>query len=487
MARNVVSTSATKHPKSDSRVEPVRISTLRPHPRNIRTHSQKQIRQIAASIRSFGFLNPIIVDDQSNIIAGHGRFDAAMSLGMRVVPIIKVSHLRPTEIRAYMLADNKVAENAGWDREQLATEFEELQIALPEVGLELDITGFEAAEVDQLLADLAPSRSDPTDELPPTPERAVTQTGDLWQLGKHRLLCADSRDPEALRQLMDGECAAAVFCDPPYNVPARSIGGRGRVRHRDFAYASGEMSQSEFRDFLATTLGNAVHVSRDGAAHFVCMDWRHIADLIEVGCGVYGEMLNLVVWTKSNAGQGSFYRSQHELIGVFRVGDARHRNNVELGRFGRNRSNVWAYAGANTFGRDRLKHLAMHPTVKPVALVSDALLDCTTRGDCVLDIFGGSGTLILAAEKVGRRAQVIEIDPRYIDIAITRWQSATKLQARLSGDGRSFEEVTRAREAIDSGSRQAEAVHRRPPQAKKTRLNAPRNNRGNASRGGQRG
>ena len=264
-------------------------------------------------------------------------------------------------------------------------------------------------------------------------------------LGKQRLLCGDAREPKDFDQAMGGARAAAVFCDPPYNLRVRAIGGRGRVQHSEFAFASGEMSQTQYRNFLSQTLGNGVRVSVEGAVHFVCMDWRHIGELIEVGRELYGDMLNIVAWVKSNAGQGSFYRSQHELIGVFRVGEEPHRNNVELGRFGRNRSNVWTYAGVNTFGKGRKEALAAHPTVKPVALVADALLDCTARGDVVLDQFVGSGTTILAAEKVARVAVGIEFEPRYIDVAILRWQRMTKLEAILAGDGRSFEDIAFAR------------------------------------------
>ncbi len=282
--------------------------------------------------------------------------------------------------------------------------------------------------------------------MPPLPQKATTRLGDLWSLGKHRLLCADARKRDDFDRLMKGVSAAAVFCDPPYNVRVRAIGGRGKTRHPEFAFASGEMRPAQYRRFLCETLGNGVQVSTQGAVHYVCIDWRHIADLIEVGEELFGGMLNLVVWNKTNAGQGSFYRSQHELIGVFRVGAGPHRNNVELGRFGRNRSNVWTYAGVNTFARGRMEALATHPTTKPVALVADALLDSTTKGEAVLDQFAGSGTTILAAEKVGRIAYALEIEPRFVDAAIGRWQRMTKLEATLAGDGRTFEEIAAARE-----------------------------------------
>ena len=316
---------------------------------------------------------------------------------------------------------------------------------MPADGFDVSLTGFEAPEIDLLLADMAPSRPEPEDILPALPRNPTTRRGDLWRLGKHRLLCGDAQQTDNFARLMEGASASAVFCDPPYNLRVSEIGGRGRVRHPEFTFASGDMAPAQFRKFLVETLANGVRVSAEGAVHYVCMDWRHIGDLIAVGRKLYEAMLNLVVWNKSNAGQGSFYRSQHELICVFRVDERPHRNNVELGRFGRNRSNVWQYAGVNTFGRGRMEALAAHPTVKPIALVADALLDCTARGDVVLDQFSGSGTIFLAAEKVGRVAYGLEIEPRYVDVAITRWQQLTKLEATLQGDGRTFEEIKEAR------------------------------------------
>jgi DNA modification methylase len=390
-------------------------------------------------------LNPVIVDDRDMILAGHGRFEGARLEGMTHVPIIRFGHLTEAQKRAYVIADNRIAEQAGWNREILAIELGELIDLLPVEGLDVSITGFETAEIDPLLEDMASSRPLPEDALPAVPEAPIARRGDLWLLGKHRLLCGDAREPKDLDRAMGGALAKAVFTDPPYNLRVRAIGGRGRIQHPEFAFASGEMSKAQFRSFLSQTLGQGARVSAKGAVHFVCMDWRHIAELVEVGRELYGDLLNIVVWVKSNAGQGSFYRSQHELVGVFRVGEEPHQNNVELGRFGRNRSNVWTYAGVNTFGRGRKEALAAHPTVKPVALVADALLDCTARGDVVLDQFVGSGTTILAAEKVARIAVGIEYEPRYVDVAILRWQRVTKLEAILAGDGRSFEDIGAAR------------------------------------------
>lgn len=427
------------------------IATLRPNPRNARKHSKKQIRLIKASIDKFGQIKPVIVDDNDMILAGHGFVEAARLAGLTRVSALRFSHLTETQKRAYLIADNRIAEQAGWDRELLAIEFEELLELMPAEGFDVSLTGFEPAEIDLLLADMAQTEQEPEDSVPPLPRNPVTQRGDLWLLGKHRLLCGDARLSENFQRLMNGVSASAVFCDPPYNQRVSAIGGRGRIQHPEFAFASGEMSPTVFRKFLSETLGNGVSFSAGGAVHFVCMDWRHIEILIEVGRKLYGTMLNLVVWNKSNAGQGSFYRSQHELIGVFRVGDRAHRNNVELGRFGRNRSNVWTYAGANTFSRNRTKDLASHPTVKPVALVADALLDCTQRGAMVLDQFAGSGTIFLATEKVGRTAFGMEYEPRYVDVAVQRWQSLTKLEATLEGDGRTFEEIAALRHDREIG------------------------------------
>lgn len=427
------------------RVETLPIAALRPNPKNPRKHSARQLKRLAALIREVGFINPVIVDESMMILAGHGRVAAAHQLGLTAIPVIIFEHLTAAQKRAYLIADNRIAEQAGWDRELLAVELGELIELLPAQGLDVTLTGFEIAEIDLLISDMATSPPAPQDVLPTMPSKVVSRSGDLWQLGKHRLLCGDAREAGNFAKLTDGTSATAVFCDPPYNLRVRDIGGRGKIQHPEFAFASGEMQQVQYRQFLSQTLGNGIGVSTEGAVHFVCMDWRHIADLIEVGRGLYGAMLNLVVWNKTNSGQGSLYRSQHELIGVFRVGEASHRNNVQLGRFGRNRSNLWSYPGANTFAPGRTDALSAHPTVKPVALVADAILDCTARGDAVLDQFAGSGTIVLAAEKTGRVAYAMEYEARYVDVAIRRWENVAKLEATLAGDGRTFEEIAASR------------------------------------------
>ena len=421
---------------STPRVETLPIAALRPNPKNPRKHSSRQLKRLAALIREVGFINPVIVDETMMILAGHGRVAAAHQLGLTAIPVIVFEHLTPAQKRAYLIADNRIADQAGWDRELLAVELGELIELLPAQGLDVTLTEFEVAEIDLLIADMATSPPAPQDVLPTMPSKVA---------GNHRLLCGDAREAGNFAKLMNGSRAAAVFCDPPYNLRVSGIGSRGKIQHPEFAFASGEMQPAQYREFLSQALGNGVGVSTDGAVHFVCMDWRRIADLIEVGRGLYGAMLNLVVWNKTNSGQGSFYRSQHELIGVFRVGDNSHRNNIQLGSFGRNRSNVWDYAGQNTFGGSRMRDLSAHPTTKPTNLVADAILDCTARGDVVLDQFAGSGTILLAAEKTGRGAYAMEYEAGYVDVAVRRWESVTKLEATLASDGRTFEEIAASR------------------------------------------
>ena len=399
-------------------------AALKPNPRNARTHSKRQLDAIAGSIRRFGFLNPVLVDAEGVIIAGHGRVLAANQLGLEQVPVLRIEHLSEADKRAYVIADNKLAQMAGWDRDVLAIELQhliEVDATLPEV------IGFAAGEVDVLL-DEAQGGADPDDEtVPAIAERAVTRLGDLWDLGgRHRVVCGDARDAATLAPLMGDERADAVFVDPPYNVAIQGhVGGRGAIRHREFAMASGEMTPAAFQTFLRQMGEALTGVSREGSVHFVCMDWRHASDLLAALTPLYDQLLNLCVWCKSNAGMGSLYRSQHELVFVFRHGSVPHRNTVELGRHGRNRTNVWDYPSVNSPRADRRRQLAWHPTVKPVAMVTDAIKDVTRRGDTVLDSFLGSGTTLIACERAGRRCRGVEIDPLYVDLALRRWTEAT--------------------------------------------------------------
>lgn len=396
------------------------IGDLKPEPRNARTHSKKQIEQLCASIRQFGFTNPVLVDEQSILIAGHGRLRAAREVGLVKVPAIELAGLTEVQKKALRLADNKIALNAGWDVEILRLELAE--IGTLEVDFDLSLTGFASGEIDVVLK----AANDPDEEIiPAVPVEPKTRRGDIWVLGEHRIGCGDGRDVNFLRRLIgEGASIDAAFMDPPYNV---KINGHANAkgRHREFAMASGEMSDAEFGIFLKQTLGAAAAVSRPGAVHFVCMDWRHMDDVLVVGREVYGELLNICVWNKSNAGMGSLYRSKHEMVFVYRVGDTPHANMIELGRHGRNRTNVWDYPSVNSMAGSRREDLALHPTVKPVAMVAEAYQDVTRRGDLVFDMFLGSGTSLIAAERCGRRFRGCDIDPAYIDVAVERWVQMT--------------------------------------------------------------
>lgn len=402
---------------------------LTPDPRNARTHPKAQIEQIKSAMQAFGFTNPILIDEDGVLIAGHGRLRAAKDLGLAEVPTITLAGLSDEAKRALRIADNKIALNAGWDVDLLKMELGEL--AGLDIDLDLTLTGFSTGELDVLLKDAA----DPDDEMiPAVPASPRTRPGDIWALGPHRIGCGDGRDADFLAEVIGEGKIDAAFLDPPYNV---RINGHANAkgRHREFAMASGEMSDTEFRTFLGDTLGACARVSRDGAVHFVCMDWRHMDEVSAEGGMIYGEQLNLCIWNKSNAGMGSLYRSKHELIFVFRVGEASHANMVELGRHGRNRTNVWDYASVNTFQGSRRADLDLHPTVKPVGLVADAICDVTRRGELVLDIFLGSGTTLIAAERTGRHFRGLDIDPAYVDVALERWTTMTGKQPELVRSG----------------------------------------------------
>jgi DNA modification methylase len=426
-------------------IELLAPTALRPYPRNARTHSKKQIKQIALSIEQFGFTNPVLISDTNEIIAGHGRVEAAKLLGLPEVPTVRLSHLSTDQRRAYILADNKLALNAGWDREMLAIELQ----ALVDIDFSIALTGFEMAEIDIVLEEMHEAKTGlrSEDQLPDVQShRVVSLADDLWQLGSHQLLCGNALERASYASLLGSERAEMVFTDPPYNVPIQGhVCGSGRVRHREFAMASGEMTEAEYAKFVGAALGLMAEASQDGSLHFVCMDWRHLFEAFTAGRNVHGELKNLVVWNKDNGGMGSFYRSKHELILIWKHGKAPHINNVELGRHGRNRTNVWDYPGANTLRNCRLAELGLHPTVKPAAMVADALMDASNRNGIVLDPFGGSGTILIAAERTGRRARMIEIDPIYVDVAIRRWQIYTGKNAVLHSTSETFEEVQEKR------------------------------------------
>jgi DNA modification methylase len=418
------------------------ISELILDARNPRLHSPKQVRQISQSIQAFGFVVPVLVDARLRVVAGHGRVMACKLLGRSQVPTISLDHLSETQIRAFAIADNRLTENSEWNDRLLAEQLREL--AVLDLDFDLEATGFEMAEIDLRIEGLTSESEDAdlADAIPQMPSGpAVSRPGDLWLLGDHRVYCGDALDEAAFAALMQGERAAIVITDPPYNVPIEgNVSGLGAVRHRNFAMASGEMNEAEFAAFLTGACSLLAKYSADGSIHFIFKDWRHMNELLAAGRQVYTELKNLCVWTKNHTGMGAFYRSRHELVFCFKHGRTPHRNNIQLGKYGRDRANVWAYPTPRT-PTDEGNLLALHPTVKPVALVADAIMDCSARGDIVLDSFLGSGTTVIAAERTGRRCYGLEIDPRYADTVVRRWQAYSGQSALQVSSGRRFAEL----------------------------------------------
>lgn len=420
-------------------IRQIEIRALTPNPRNVRKHPAGQLEKLARNIQTFGFTAPLVVDQDFMILAGHARFEAAKRIGLKIVPGVLLDGLTDEQKTAFAIFDNKIGDESSFDAKGLKNLLNELAA----VDFDMAMTGFEVGEIDFHLDGAAGEmRADPDDRVAPTETNAVTNSSDMWLAGTHRILCGNALDAASYERVLGGEKAAMIFADPPYNCPIDGhVSGLGEHHHREFAMASGEMTRPQFRTFLADGLRRSAGASVEGAILFVCMDWRNIDLLLEVG-GILGfETKNLCVWVKSNAGMGSLYRSQHELVAVFKKPGAPHRNNIELGKHGRHRSNVWEYGGANAFSATRKQDLAAHPTPKPVAMVADAIRDVTKRGDVVLDPFVGSGTTVLAAERSGRRAAALELDPLYVDVTIRRWQRITGKKATLEGDGRTFDEV----------------------------------------------
>lgn len=417
-------------------IKEVLIRDLKPRSRNARIHPDKQIFMLARNIDMFGFLVPCVIDEKNQLLTGAARVMAAERLGMKTVPVIRVSHLSEAEKRAFTIADNKLAEIAVWDADVLRSElqyFSDLN-----VDFDFSIIGFGTAEVDIILDTANEDGSD--DSRVDLKGSVISRLGDLWQAGSHRIYCGDALATSSYEALLAGESAQLVFTDAPYNISMGQVGGAGGIQHREFAMASGEMNSDQFTSFLTKIAQNLATYSVDGSLHYLCMDWRHCQEILTAGNATYSELKNICVWRKTNAGMGSLYRSQHEFVFIFKNGTAPHINNINLGAHGRNRSNVWDYGGINSFGKHRDELLAMHPTVKPVALIADIIKDASARGDIVLDVFGGSGSTLIAAEKTKRRAALLEIDPLYVDSAIRRWQTLTGKTAVCAGTGATFAE-----------------------------------------------
>jgi DNA modification methylase len=412
-----------------------KVAEIHENPRNPRKHSRKQRRQIEASIRKFGFVAPILVDGSGMVIGGNACLRVAIEAGLEEVPCIVIDHLSEDDIRGLIIALNRHAENSDWDNSILAVELAEITKYFDD----LDALGFTTPEMEAVFADAAKQLEFQLDpDIPPSGIKVIRRchVGDIYELGRHRLICGDARDPLVIRMLLNGEKAEMVFTDRPYNVAiASNVSGRGRVKHQDFVMGAGEMTPEEFTTLLSDTLRNAASVSIDGSILFVFMDWRHMEELQEAAKLVGLQLLNLIVWAKDMPGLGSLYRSQHELVFVFKTGTGRHTNNIELGRHGRNRSNLWQYPAINSRKNGSRAELQLHPTAKPVTLVADAIKDVSKRNGIVLDLFGGSGSTLLAAEETGRRARICELDPHYCDVTLTRYEAATKDEAVLVACG----------------------------------------------------
>lgn len=434
--------------RNDMEIQRVPIAQLKPYPETLRIHNRKKRRKLASLLQRFGQALPVLIDEAYQIIDGHAVVDALKELGSEDVAVIIVRNRTPAEIRALRVAVNRIVEDVAWDQGKLRTEFRELL----ELGFDLELTGFDAIEIDMTLDIEQPAAGIVeevlAEDMEPMGEAKVVVNGDVWRLGNHVIACSDAQDAELLCRLMGERKATVVFTDPPYNLKIRGhVSGKGKIVHREFAMASGEMSKEEFKSFQLRFLVALLPSLVNGAILFVCMDWRHLREILDAGDQADLELKNVCVWAKSNAGMGTFYRSQHEFVFVFKHGDAPHQNNFELGQRGRSRSNVWFYRGVNTFGKDRMELLGAHPTVKPVALVADALRDVSRRGEIVIDPFLGSGSTLLAAEQIGRVCIGIEIDPAYVEVAIRRWQKQTGRDAVCAATGETFHAALERRDA----------------------------------------
>lgn len=429
------------------------LGSLTPDPRNARQHTLKHVQQLARSIESFGFNVPLLIDQAGNVIAGHGRLLAVQKLGWQEVPTITLEHLTPEQIKAYRIADNRLTDCSTWDDRLLAEQLLELSIA--DLDFSLTDMGFEMAEIDLRIQGLADTEEEGEVDLSDVQGPTISRLGDVWCLGPHRVLCGNALEAESYQVMLAGAAVHLVFTDPPFNVKVQGhVMGNGKLHHDEFLMASGEMSQREFTHFLTQALGQMKATLVEGSLLFVVMDWRHAKELSQAAEHHGLEQKNLCIWDKGVGGMGSFYRSQHELIFLYKTGAAAHTNNIQLGRFGRNRTNVWKYAGANSFARRQGEEnlLTLHPTCKPVALVADALLDACDRGQGVLDPFLGSGTTVLAAEQTGRVAYGMDLDPKYVDVAVRRWQRKTGRQAIHAVTGETFDSRIAQAEPAEEGA-----------------------------------
>lgn len=409
------------------------IAKLKRYPGNARQHSRKQINKLADLIAAHGFINPIIVDETGMILAGHARYEAAQKVGLETVPVRVVDWLSEAQKRSYILSDNRLADESSFSKVQLRRELQ----GLIELGDNLELTGFDSLEIDTMLSigEDEPVDGDDNVELPDDRVAPVSRVGDLWHIGEHRALCGDARDLANCERLLDGERAQLIFTDPPYGCRiANNVSGLGKTKHDDFVMGAGEQALPEFAHSILRPAFKCMAASAaSGAIAFICTDWRAYPHMLDAAQGIFLEQKNLIVWAKTNSGMGQFYRSAHELVLAMKVSAGPHINNFGLGGGGRHRSNVWTYAGANTFRRGRMEDLEAHSTVKPKKLVADAIVDCSKRGGIVLDSFLGSGTTLVSCAMTGRRGRGLELDPKYMDVILRRVEAETGCEPLLDG------------------------------------------------------
>lgn len=433
---------------------------VKPPRRALRKYSKRAMEQMKRAISEFGFLLSIVTDSKGRIVVGYRRWLAAKDMGLKLVPVIELSHLTDEQLRMFAILDNKLCEDGEWDLDELRAEFVELYPLCDQFNYNIEDTGFSTAEIDNLwIAAVDREEAKPEDDIPEVPPVAVTRAGDVWQMGDHRLICGSSLDEETFERLLGDERAQMVFSDAPYNLSSKTISGKGKHQHGNFAMASGEMSVEEFTNFLRTSFALLAQFSANGSIHFQCIDWKHMREMLGAGHAAYTELKNLIVWTKHSAGMGTFYRSQHELVFAWKNGTTPHINNFGLGETGRHRSNVWEYRGNAGFHAERDDELASHATVKPWSMVADAIRDCSKRSGIILDPFGGSGTTAIAAERTGRKARLIELDPLFCDVTVRRWEKLTGREAVLAETGHTFAELEAVRAYVDEASDCAEAVN----------------------------
>jgi len=413
------------------------IASFNPYDRHARRHSKAKIEKLKKLLRHFGQIAPLVIDENNIIISGHALHRAMHEIGANEIAAISIVGCTKSEVAALRLALNRLPVEAAWDNQQLRTEFEELI----NLSFDLDLTAFDAAEIDHVLDLDLPTANvvEDNEQLPAVQKQPVARLGDIWICGDHRVACGDALDGNFVKCVCNGVLVDVVFTDPPFNIPiAGFVSGKGRNQHREFLQGTGEMSSEEFTKFLAGALRVLQASSLPNALIFACMDWRHIYELLSAGRQNALALYNIAIWAKTNAGMGALYRNQHEMICVFKNGSDAPANNVELGRYGRNRSNLWTYRGLNSFGSNRDELLAAHPTVKPVVMVADVLRDVTKRGGVVLDTFAGAGSTVIAAEETGRRCFSTELDPLYVDVSIRRWQRHTHCDAVHAVTGELF-------------------------------------------------